>query len=104
MSVNLMWPLTIKATQPVLDGTNFETFATTTTAAATTKPFTGDIIAVTAIGADHFVDFDGTATTASTIVPAGQVVLFCVESIPDPITVSARTASGSGFVSVTQYI
>jgi hypothetical protein len=104
MSVNLTWPLTIKANQPVLDGENFDTFATTTTPAKTTKPFTGDVIAVTAIGADHFVSFTGTASTSSAIVPAGTVLLFVVDNIPDPIEVSARTASGSGFVSVSQYI
>ena len=97
MTAQLSWPLSMIANQQILMGPH-ETLVTSTTPVSSTKTFNGFFVTITAIGADHFVAFDETASDTSAIVPSGATLQF---NIPNgDTTVSVRTVSGAGRVSI----
>ena len=94
-----------KRNQQALQTKTYETFSTGTTAKSSTLEFDTSVsfVAVTVVGADVLVDFEKTADNTSQLAPAGQTTIFEIHSDPT-CTVSVKTVSGSGLVTVRPYI
>lgn len=95
------WAPTIKSNQPVASASDYKTIATTTTSGEV-GAVEGVFVLIASAGADHFVSFDGPATTTSAVVPAGQVMMFEIDDIEDGTVVSARATSGNGYITIYQ--
>ncbi len=97
------WLGTFKTNQPVVKASQYQTIATSTTA-TDSGPVNGPLALIASAGADHFVSFDGPATTSSALIPQGALMMFEIDDIPDGTTVSVITASGSGHVTIYNQI
>lgn len=80
---------------------DYETFATTTTSKSGTVPIVGSMVLITAIGDDHFVDFEKQADETSLIVAKGTTQAFDIDAIPNTMTVSARAVNTAGHVCIS---